>query len=1078
MPSPATRHHAEWLSLLEISGPFLSMPVLLKAFPQGLDEFPSEEARSLRADYEFWQEDPHNPTVFTAWVRLVLESMLGYSERVLLTGQAIPAGWKAEFPEHEETLRPDMMLVEPGTHTPHLLIQVYPPGQALDRGVSGSRWQASVITRMMELLHATEVRLGLATNGEQWMLVDAPRGETTGFTTWTAGLWFDEPLTLRAFRSLMGVGRFFGVAPDQTLESLLAESAEDQQEITDQLGLQVRHAVEILIQMIDRADQDSGGKLLGGAQGLAPVSPDLLYEAALTVMMRLVFMLSAEERKLLPLDDSLYADYYAVSTLRAQLRELADQQGEEVLERRYDAWSRLLAAFRAVYGGIRHERLTLPPYGGSLFNPDKYPFLEGRALTPPSSLAPLSEQERGTMPLPVNNRTVLHLLDALQMLQVSGEARRLSFRALDVEQIGHVYEGLLDHHAVRASEVMVGLRGVKRQEPEVALSALEQAAQKKETEFLAWLKDATGRGLSALKNALKRELLPDDADFANRLRIAAGNDERLLERLAPFAELLRRDDFGFPVVILPGSVYVTEGTARRATGTHYTPRSLTEPVVQHTLEPLVYAGPAEGWPREQWRLRSPAELLALKVCDMAMGSGGFLVQVIRYLAERLVEAWALSPDDLEEGAAGFPVSSLASEEDRLTYARRLVAERCVYGVDKNLLAVEIAKLSLWLATMAKDLPFTFLDHALKCGDSLVGAGEADFKGWARGWGAAEATLFDEQLAQQLETARQKRRSLESFVVRDVQDAERKAGLLQEAETAMAKIKRGADLLTGTRLLGLKPKEVEDLQHNLLLAYMAGELDGEFDAAKYPEAARALAAARKEHTFHWEFEFPEVFEKCGFTAFLGNPPFIGGQHISSNLGVYYLDYVKTTWNHARGSADICAYFFLRAQELLRSKGTLGLIATNTISQGDTREVGLDFIVKNSGYIYHAIASTSWPGSGASVSVSIVHMYKGTYRGTVYLNGRVEKSISTLLDIGLELGLPNRLEKNSGISFQGSIPLGKGFVLTNQKAKQILATEAKYHEVIFPYLNGEDLNSRPDQSPSRWVINFGERTLVES
>ena len=149
---------------------------------------PPIEARSLRADYEFWQESPQDPAVHTAWVRLVLETMLGYSEQVLLTGQAIPSGWKADFPEHEETLRPDMMLVEPGTHTPHLLIQIYPPNQSLDKAPNGSRWQASIATRMMELLHVTEIRLGLATNGEQWMLVDAPRGETTGFTTWTAGV--------------------------------------------------------------------------------------------------------------------------------------------------------------------------------------------------------------------------------------------------------------------------------------------------------------------------------------------------------------------------------------------------------------------------------------------------------------------------------------------------------------------------------------------------------------------------------------------------------------------------------------------------------------------------------------------------------------------------------------------------------------------------------------------------------------------------------------------------------------------------------------------------------------------------
>ena len=133
MPQTPPRHHADWLSLLEISGPFLSMPVLLNAFPQGLDDFPPEEARSLRADYEYWKENASDPATHTAWVRLVLESMLGYTGAVLLSGQAIPGGLKAEFPEHEETLRPDLMLAEPGTHKPRLLIQVYPPGQSLEK---------------------------------------------------------------------------------------------------------------------------------------------------------------------------------------------------------------------------------------------------------------------------------------------------------------------------------------------------------------------------------------------------------------------------------------------------------------------------------------------------------------------------------------------------------------------------------------------------------------------------------------------------------------------------------------------------------------------------------------------------------------------------------------------------------------------------------------------------------------------------------------------------------------------------------------------------------------------------------
>jgi len=625
------RHHAEWLSLLEISGPFLSIPVLLNVFPQGLDAHDPEHYSKLRAVYEEWLDNQGGlhpePAIHTAWIRYVLENTLDYMPEVLASGQAIPGGIKATFPEHGEVLRPDYMVVDPNDHSPRMLIQTYPARQGLEHAVANSRWKTSPATRMMELLHATNIKLGLVTNGEQWMLVHAPRGETTGYISWYADLWTEEKLTLRAFRSLLGVHRFFGVPEDQTLEAMIAASAQEQHEVTDQLGKQVRRAVEILVQAIDRADVDRGRTLL------TDVDENTLYEAALTVMMRLVFLLSAEERGLLLLGDPIYDQNYAISTLLGQQRELADQQGEEVLERRYDAWSRLLATFRAVYGGIQHDRLRLPAYGSSLFDPDKYPFLEGRQP---------GTHWRNTFarPLPINNRTVLHLLEALQYLQVSvpgssmREARRLSFRALDIEQIGHVYEGLLDHVAVRAEEPVLGFRGTKNKEPEIPLSALERHTDR--ADLVKFLKDKTGRSPGAIKNGLARE--PDQFRMS-RLRAACENDETLYRRVLPYLELIRDDDNGFPVVILPGSLYVTEGPTRRQTGTHYTPRSLTEPIVQHTLEPLVYIGPAEGKPREQWRLRPAADLLDLKICDMAMGSGAFLVQTCRYLSERLVEAW-------------------------------------------------------------------------------------------------------------------------------------------------------------------------------------------------------------------------------------------------------------------------------------------------------------------------------------------------------------------------------------------------------------------------------------------------------
>ncbi len=365
MPPPA-RHHTEWLSLLEISGPFLSLPVLLDVFPQGLEAHDSDLAHSLRAAHEEWADNQGgvrpDPAIHTAWIQYVLTEVLDFADESLLKGQSIPAGLEAEIPEHGIRLRPDLTLTSP--KGVRLLLKVYPPSQELDKHPTGSHWKASVATQMMELLHATEVKLGLVTNGEQWMLVHAPQGETTGFISWYAHLWFDEPLTLRAFISLLGTRRFFGVPTEETLEAMLERSTQDQHEVTDQLGYQVRQAV------VDEADRDRSRALL------ADVSEERLYEAALTVMMRLVFLLSAEERKLLPLDDPFYAEYYAVSTLRAQLREAADQLGEDVLERRTDAWNHLLATFRAVYAGVGHDRLKMIAYGGSLFDPDRFPFIE------------------------------------------------------------------------------------------------------------------------------------------------------------------------------------------------------------------------------------------------------------------------------------------------------------------------------------------------------------------------------------------------------------------------------------------------------------------------------------------------------------------------------------------------------------------------------------------------------------------------------------------------------------------------------------------------------------------------------
>lgn len=873
-----TRHHADWLSLVEVSGPFVSLPVIQRVFPQGLDPRDPAQAKALRAAYDEWQDNPTAPGKQHNWVMHVLTNLLGYPPGLLAEGQRIPAGTEANMPEMSETLRPDLALLAPGggdtTGPAQLLIASYPDSQSLDKPVAGKHWKATPATRMMELLHGSDVPLGLVTNGEHWMMVYAPRGETTGYASWYGALWMDEPITLRAFRSLLGVHRFFGVAENNTLLALLKESASDQQEVTDQLGYQVREAVEVLVQSFDVLDKESKRTLL------KDVSPSDQYDASLTVMMRLVFLFSAEERGMLHLGKPLYDDNYAVSTLQEQLQEVADQYGEEVLERRYDAWARLLATFRAIHGGIQHQDLMMQAYGGSLFNPDRYPFLEGR---------PAGSTWRNTsaQTLEVNNRVVLHLLNSLQRLRSKtggvAETRRVSFRALGVEQIGHVYEGLLDHTAVLANEPVIGIKGTRKKEPEIPLATLESLLAQGQDKLFEYLKEETNKSVSALRKAFDGGSLLDE----HKLLIACEQDESLLARLRPFAGLIREDSFDRPLVVVPGSVYVTGGTTRRSTGTHYTPPSLTEPIVQYTLEPLVYEGPAEGWPRDQWKLKSPKEILNLRICDMAMGSGAFLVQVCRYLAERLVEAWENEekkhPGEVlitPEGkfSAGAPSERLvpADANERIAIARRVVADRCLYGVDINPMAVEMSKLSLWLITMDANRPFTFLDHAFKCGDSLLGITSLEqLENFSLRPGGVKQQAFSTlNLWRHIDDAKKKREALETMPSDTPEQIAAKSALYVEAEMAVANLNSAADVLVALEMKGLKGKAYETERVSAadhITAYWDKEL---VELQTY--AKRQLS---QNITFHWALEFPEILSRGGFDGLVGNPPFMGGKKIT-------------------------------------------------------------------------------------------------------------------------------------------------------------------------------------------------------
>jgi len=1050
--------------LVEPNGPFLTLPVLRRVWPNGLDHLDADARAEVRLHLA--DLNPENPASVTAWVEWVLTDLLGYGRR-LQSGPQVPGTLVHVVAEHGAVLRPDHVL-DDGAGKPRLLVTVQPPAVRLDARSVGDRWSATPVERLTLLCRATGVELGLVTNATSWVFVWAPKAGASGTATFSADLFSEEPVLLDAFTSVLGARRFFAVAEPDRLEALLLESASAQAEVTGKLGQQVREAVELLVTAMSRADRDRDGVLLAG------VDSHLVYESAVAVLMRLVLLLYAEERGLLPLGDELYDCTLAASTLLDQLRETQADTGDEPLERSNAAWHRLLALFRAVHAGITHDRLRIPAYGGSLFDPDRFPFLEGRRS---------GERWRETPsePLPIDDLTVLAMLSALQELRFAEggvtETRRLTYRALDVEQVGHVYEGLLDHSAVAVNATALGLIGRAGNEPEVALNDLAHHAALGRDAFVAWLVNTTGLTAPRIERSLDTEA---DADTTRLLRAACDNDEALTARLSPFIHLLRLNLRGLPTVFPAGSMYVTQTGAKRDSGTAYTTKELADEVVEHTLAPLVYSpGPADGADRGDWKLRSAAELLELKICDPAVGSGAILVAACRYLADRLVEAWT---------AEGSP--NIQGDPDEVVIgARRAVADRCLYGVDRDPMAVEMAKLSLWLVTLSKERPFSFLDHALKSGDSLLGITDLDqlralhidpAVGRAKVGLSLKSDAVDDAVARAVDL----RRALESIPVVTVRDAEDKARLNAESEAALVALRMVADLVVGCALraeLPSQPSPEDQIAASAPLIAAALDVDEpeELRASALEQVkARALQAldagrpdsAPQRNPLHWPIAFPEVFvdrDNTGFDSIVGNPPFLGGQRITGAAGTDFRSYcVRWIADGQRGSADLVAYFFLRAAQVCSG---FGFLATNTISQGDTREIGLDRLTTGGWTIHRAVKSVSWPGE-AALEIAKVWLRR-RWKGALFLGDCRVSAITPSLDVaGRVTGNAHRLIENAGCSFQGSNVLGLGFTMTPDEAAHLIDEEASNGEVVFPYLNGDDLNGSATQAGSRWIINF--------
>jgi N-6 DNA Methylase len=756
--------------------------------------------------------------------------------------------------------------------------------------------------------------------------------------------------------------------------------------------------------------------------------------------MRLVFILYSEDRDLLPSRNDarareLYESGYSVRGLFGRLTEDAALNPDTMDERR-GAWGRLLALFRLIHKG--HHSHFVQARGGKLFDPDAFPFLEGRE----------GAYDETPRVLPVSDGCILRILEGLMTLKGPNGRERLSYRSLDVEQIGSVYEIVMGFKAETAQGHALAIRAGKNNRTPVFVD-LDALLNQKGKERIKYLKEEADRGQLSAGGSKAVEAAKTVAD------LAAALDGIVDERASP----QKRDAAAGTPILQPTD-------ERRRTGSHYTPRSLTEPIVRHALEPAFdRLGPDA----------TPEQILDLKVCDPAMGSGAFLVEACRSIGERLVKAWDRWP-------AQKP--AIPDDEDEDLHARRLVAQRCLYGVDKNPLATDLAKLSLWLATLARDHEFTFLDHALKSGDSLVGLTEGQIK--AAHWDTLKPGLllfrqFVEQRVGEVMTGRAEIQTASDDTARVIQEARHRS-----LERHIAPLRAIGDAVIAAFFAEDKPKTREKRRAEVeswLVPH--GKLEADWDRI----AAMAATLKQDDHPltpFHWEIEFPEVFARAngGFDAIVGNPPFAGKNTISAGHHSGYPSWLQNLHVGAHGNADLVAHFFRRAFGLLRQNGAFGLLATNTIGQGDTRESGLKTIIDGGGSIFRAERRLEWPGE-AAVIVSVVHVRKGS-TSTPVLNGHLVRRISAYLFIGDLDGSPYRLAINSRKVLIGSYALGSGFLFDDRGAKKgecepldamkiLVSRSERNSKRIIPFLGGSDVTTDPKQESKRFIIDFRDLPL---
>ena len=655
----------------------------------------------------------------------------------------------------------------------------------------------------------------------------------------------------------------------------------------------------------------------------------------------------------------IHYKFYSVTRLRrlSEKRYLADS-------RRHDLWLALQACFRLFEAEGPGVKLGIAPLAGDLFSPETMGSLAGCTL---------------------GNDVLLGCLRSLGLYRHpdSGQLIRVNYAALNVEEFGSVYEGLLEY----------------------------------EPEF-------TGE---------RREL-----------------------------------QFGF-----------RQGDERAATGSHYTPDDLVQPLIRHSLDHLI---------AERLKADDPeAALLDLRVADIACGSGHILLAAARRIA---TEVAVVHTGEEQPSPPAYRA------------ALRDVIRTCIYGVDLNPLAVELCKVALWLEAHIPGQPLNFLDHHIKCGNAIVGFAHREELGQGvpteafknlSGDNKEVAAAYRKKNKEDLQ--HQKQGTLDfTPVLLGHFDA-----LLEEWQSLSALPEKNPAQIDTKKerfsvfSLGQHAGQLRNIADIPVTQFYIPKVpgnearlvtDSEFRSywhdqqvpqGRGADAARAIGEKRR--FFHWFLEYPEIMERGGFDCILGNPPYLGGKKISGVLSDRALSFLKHSYDGSNAGVDLVSYFVRRAFVLLHNRGFVGLIATKKIAQGDTKVACLDYLTSNGAVINHAVRSIRWPGK-ASVTVSLIGLTKRTDNSSCVLDGRQVDHISTYLDESQDTGPLLPLAENNGRSFQGVVPLGKGFYLTPVDADRLILREPSSIDVVKTLVIGSDLNSHPLMRGSRRIISFFDRSEDEA